>query len=93
MIEQLVPAASTYAGDIDALFTLIFVLVGFWFVLTQAIFFGLIIRFRKRDGVAPQYITGEETSQKRWITIPHLLVLICEPPRRRRRERAGVGPG
>ena len=78
MIERYVPAASTFAGDIDALFTLIFVMVGFWFILCEGIFFGLIIRFRKRDGVAPQYITGEEKSQKRWIMLPHMLVLVFD---------------
>jgi cytochrome c oxidase subunit 2 len=78
MIESLIPTASTYAGDVDALFTLIFVLVGFWFLLCQGVFFGLLIRFRKRDGVKAEYITGELKQEKRWITIPHLLVLVCD---------------
>ena len=78
MIESLIPAASTYAGDIDDLFTLIFVLVGFWFFLCQAAFFWLLFRFRKREGVPSEYITGELKHEKRWITIPHLLVLVCD---------------
>ena len=78
MIESLVPAASTYASDIDDLFTLIFVLVGFWFLMSQGVFFWLIFRFRKRDGVASEYVTGELKHEKRWITIPHLLVLVCD---------------
>jgi len=78
MIQSYVTAASTYASQIDNLFTLILVLVGFWFVLCQIVFFWLILRFRKKDGVKAEYITGEEKSQKRWITIPHLLVLVCD---------------
>src|SRR5262247_1960618 len=78
MIESLIPAASTYAADIDSVFTLIFILVGFWFVLTEGLFLWLIVRFRKRDGVAAEYITGELKSEKRWISIPHLLVLVCD---------------
>jgi cytochrome c oxidase subunit 2 len=78
MIESLVPAASTYASDIDDLFTLIFVLVGFWFFLCQGVFFWLLFRFRKREGVKSEYITGELKHEKRWITIPHLLVLVCD---------------
>ncbi len=78
MIESMIPAASTYASDIDDLFTLIFVLVGFWFFLCQSIFFGLLIRFRKREGVKAQYITGELRHEKRLITIPHLMVLVCD---------------
>ena len=57
---------------------MIFVLVGFWFFLCQGIFFWLLFRFRKRDGVEAEYITGELKHEKRWITIPHLLVLVCD---------------
>ncbi|GAG06962.1 unnamed protein product, partial [marine sediment metagenome] len=78
MIEQFIPAASTYAGNIDGQIDLIFVLVGFWFILSEAVFFGLIFRFRKKEGQPAEYITGEEKSQKRWITIPHVLVLVCD---------------
>jgi len=78
MIESLVPAASTYAGDIDDLFTLIFVLVGFWFLLSEGVFFWLIFKFKKRDGVPAAYVSGEKKEEKRWITYPHLLVLVCD---------------
>ncbi|UCE86668.1 MAG: cytochrome C oxidase subunit II, partial [Deltaproteobacteria bacterium] len=78
MIERFVPAASSYASDIDFLFTLIFVLVGVWFVASEAVFFWLLWRFRKRDGVPTQYVTGELKSEKRWITIPHLIVLVFD---------------
>ena len=78
MIEHYVVAASSYARDIDNLITLVFVLVGFWLLVTEGVFFWLIFHFRKREGVPAQYITGEEQSEKRWITIPHLLVLVCD---------------
>ena len=78
MIERYVPAASTFASDIDFVFTLILVLVGFWFVVSEAVFFYLIFRFRKKEGVASEYVTGELKSQKRWISVPHLLVLVCD---------------
>ena len=78
MIERLIPVASTYAADIDSVFNLVFILVGFWFIVTQGIFLWLIVRFRKRDGVPSEYITGELKTEKRWISIPHLLVLVCD---------------
>jgi cytochrome c oxidase subunit 2 len=78
MIEQLVPAASTYASEIDAVFDLVFVLVGFWFLVTQGVFLWLILRFRSRDGRRAAYVTGELKNEKRWISIPHLLVLVCD---------------
>ena len=78
MIERYLTSASTYSADIDFVITLIFVLVGFWFLVCEVILFWLIFRFRKKDGVESEYITGEEKSQKRWITYPHLLVLVCD---------------
>ena len=78
MIERYVPAASTYAGDIDALFTLIFVMVGFWLLLSEGVFFWMILHFRKKAGVPSQYVTGETAEEKRWITWPHILVLVCD---------------
>jgi cytochrome c oxidase subunit 2 len=79
MLERLVPAASTFASDIDFVFSLIFWLVGFWFLLSEAVFFWLILRFRKKaPGQKAEYITGELKSEKRWITVPHLLVLVCD---------------
>jgi cytochrome c oxidase subunit 2 len=78
MIERYVEQVSSYASQIDNLITLVGVLVGFWFVLVEFVFFGLIIAFRERPGVKAQYITGEEKHQKRWISIPHELVLACD---------------
>jgi cytochrome c oxidase subunit 2 len=79
MIEMLgLPAASTYAKDIDQVFSVIFWIVGAWFVLAEGVFFYLILRFRKKAGVKAQYITGELKSEKRWITIPHNLILIFD---------------
>lgn len=78
MIENFLPAASTFASEIDNLFDLIFWLVGFWFVLCQGVFFWLIFRFRAKDGQKAEYISGELKSQKRWITYPHYLVLVCD---------------
>jgi cytochrome c oxidase subunit 2 len=78
MIEHYLPAISTYAGDIDFLIDLILVLVGFWLVVCEVVFFWLIFRFRKKEGVPSEYITGEEKIHKRWITIPHMCVLVFD---------------
>ncbi len=72
------PSLSTFSGDIDGLVTLVSWLVGVWFFATQAMFFWLLWRFRARDGVKSQYITGKEPHLKRWINIPHALVLVCD---------------
>ena len=78
MIERYLEQVSTYAGDIDGLIIMIFWLVGVWFLICEGVFFYLLWKFRHRDGHEGEYITGEEKSQKRWVTIPHFLVLICD---------------
>ncbi|GAF95890.1 unnamed protein product, partial [marine sediment metagenome] len=78
MIERYVEAVSTYASDIDGLILLITVLVGFWFILSEGIFFGFILRYRRKDGVKADYITGEEHEYSRWIHWPHYLIIVCD---------------
>ena len=78
MIERYLEQVSTYAGDVDGVIMLIFWLVGFWFLLSEGVFFWLLWRFRHREGHEGEYVTGEDKRHKRWITIPHFLVLICD---------------
>ena len=78
MIERYIVQASTYAADIDFVINLVGVLVGFWGLLTAGIFFWLIFKFRARSGVRTQWITGEEKEQKRFISIPHYLIMVCD---------------
>jgi len=78
MINWLRESASTFAPDIDGLVLLITLLVGFWFILAEVVFFWLIFKFRARDGVKAQYVTGKEPHLKRWINIPHVLVILCD---------------
>jgi cytochrome c oxidase subunit 2 len=70
--------ASSYAADIDFLVDLIGWMVGVWFFLCIAVFFYLIFKFKAKDGVKAEYITGEEKSHKRFISVPHALVLVCD---------------
>ncbi|NOX98917.1 MAG: cytochrome c oxidase subunit II [Verrucomicrobia bacterium] len=78
MIERYLVQASSYAADIDNLFNLINLIVGVWFVIAEGVLLYLIIRFRRKEGVKAAYITGEEKSQKKWITYPHILVILCD---------------
>jgi cytochrome c oxidase subunit 2 len=78
MIEYLVPQASTFADDIDNLFLTVCVIVGVWYLLTKGMFLWLVWRFRAKEGVAAEYITGKEPHLKRWITWPHALIILCD---------------
>lgn len=78
MLERYLTAASTYAHRIDHLFILIAIVVGFWLIAAEGMMFWLIFKFRARDGRPTQYITGEEPHLKRWISIPHYMIIVCD---------------
>ncbi|MCB9679402.1 MAG: cytochrome C oxidase subunit II [Alphaproteobacteria bacterium] len=78
MIDFLVPRGSTFAGEIDNLFLIITAVVGFWFVLTMGMFLYMMVAYRRREGVHAEYITGKEPELKRWITIPHGIIILCD---------------
>ena len=78
MIESLIDSGSTYSGDIDFLFTLITVIVGVWFVVSEVVLFYFMIRYRAREGVKAEYIGGDKKAHKKWISIPHWLIIICD---------------
>ena len=78
MIEHFIPSNSTYSGDIDRLVWLVTILVGFWFFAAEFMFFWLMFRFRRREGVPAQYVTGKEKHLKKWINWPHTLILLCD---------------
>jgi cytochrome c oxidase subunit II len=78
MLERYLSAASTYAHTIDHLFILIAVVVGFWLIAAEGMMFGLVFKFRAKDGRPTQYITGEEPHLKKWISIPHYLIIVCD---------------
>ena len=73
------PVASSYGGDIDFVFNFVFwIVVGFWFMLVQAAFLYLVLRYRKKEGVKAQYITGELAHEHRWIAWPHYVIILCD---------------
>jgi cytochrome c oxidase subunit II len=78
MLERYATAASTYAHSIDHLFILIALIVGFWLIAAEGMMFALIFRFRAKDGRPTQYITGEEPHLKRWVSIPHYIIIVCD---------------
>lgn len=78
MLTRYIEEASSYAKDIDGLILLIFVIVGAWFLLAEAVLFGLIFKFRAKDGQKAQYISGEHKKEKRWVAVPHYAVLVFD---------------
>ena len=78
MLENLLPQVSSFAADIDQLWVILSVIIWFWFALAQGMFFWLMWRFRYREGVPALYVTGNEKHLKRWITVPHALIILFD---------------
>jgi cytochrome c oxidase subunit 2 len=78
MIEWFIESASTYSTWIDNQILLITILVGFWFILSEAIFFGLIFKYRAGKNPKADYITGKEKGPKKFINTAHALVILCD---------------
>lgn len=77
-MELMITAASSYAKDVDFLILLITVLAGFWFLLAQGVLFYCIFRFSRKKNPKAAYITGEKKEEKKWISIPHMAILLCD---------------
>ena len=78
MIEYYVQNASSFAADIDNLFFVITLIIGFWFFLVFGIFVYFLLRYRRKDGVKAEYITGEKHSETKWTHYPHYAVIAMD---------------
>lgn len=78
ILNALVPAGSTYAGDIDRLFDVITLLVGIPFLIACYLFFSFILRFKAKNGKKAMYITGTEHQYMKWIHRAHIPILTFD---------------
>jgi cytochrome c oxidase subunit 2 len=77
-MQYILPEASSSAADVDFVINLIWGLTGFWLIVAEGVLFYFLLKYRRKDGVKAQYITGEKHEEMRWIHIPHNLVLLCD---------------
>ena len=78
MSSWLPESVSTYGGDIDAIFYLIYYVTGAWFVLTLGVTILFLIRYRRREGRRATYVHGNTLAQSAWILVPALIVLLMD---------------
>lgn len=69
---------STFGGEIDGVFYLIYYIVGFWFLLSEAALIYFVFRFRRRDGRSARYLRGESLRELTWILAPAAIVLVLD---------------
>jgi cytochrome c oxidase subunit 2 len=78
-MEQWFPESiSTYGGDIDRVFYLIYYIVSFWFVLALVAIVYFLIRYRRRPGRRATYIRGDRWRELSWILVPAAIVLLLD---------------
>jgi cytochrome c oxidase subunit 2 len=69
---------STYGGEIDHVFNLIFYIVGIGFVLGEATIIYFLIRYRRREGRRASFVHGNTLKQAAWILVPGVIVMFLD---------------
>lgn len=68
--------ASSYAADIDNLFSLILWVVAFFFVLTEAVLVYAMIRFAQAPGRKAEYTHGNHRLELFWTFVPGVILIM-----------------
>ena len=68
-------SASTFAGDIDRMFTWILVVTGLAFVIVEAGLIWFAIRYRSRPGRKAYYTHGNVQAEYVWTAVPAVVVV------------------
>lgn len=68
-------SASTFGPDIDRLYTIILIITGTVFILTEVCLVWFIFRYRHREGRKAAYIHGSTKAEIVWTAIPFAIVL------------------
>lgn len=75
MLDWLPENISTYGGRIDDVIRTIYYIVGVWFVLTEAVLFYFIVRYRRSRNPSAHYQPGTSWKALAWILLPAVLIL------------------
>jgi cytochrome c oxidase subunit 2 len=75
MFRWLPENVSSYGADIDGIMKMIWAIVFAWFVLTEAVLFYFLFRYRRRPGGKAAFESGDTWKALAWILVPALLVL------------------
>lgn len=69
---------STYGGNIDSVFALIYYIVGVWFLITEGALIYFIFRYRRRAGQAAEPVRGDRWTELAWVLVPAAVVLALD---------------
>ena len=91
MLTWLPPSISTYGGQLDHLFHLMYYTLAAWLIAVEALLAFFLVRFHKSRQAKPVYVRGDTPAQAAWVLVPVLVVLMLDLGDRPR-GRPGVGP-
>jgi cytochrome c oxidase subunit 2 len=69
---------STYGGDVDSIFALIYWGGLAWLVVTLGTFGAFLVLYRRRRGRPAGHVTGERLREVAWILVPCVVVLALD---------------
>lgn len=76
MMSWLPEDVSTFGGEIDSLFYLIYYITGAVFILVTVLMILFLILYRRRDGRRATYSHGNTALEITWTVIPAVILLV-----------------
>lgn len=65
---------STFGPRVDSVITLIFYIVGTFFILAEGALLAFVILYRRREGGRAAFVRGESLRELAWVLVPVLVV-------------------
>jgi len=78
MLTWLPHNVSTFGGDIDHLFSLIYYILAVWFIAVEALILYFVVRYHRSRQAKPVYVRGDTSAQAAWVLVPVLVVLMLD---------------
>jgi cytochrome c oxidase subunit 2 len=76
MLSWLPENVSTFGGEVDFLFYLIYYITGAVFILVTVTLLAFLVLYRRREGRRAVYSHGNTTLEIIWTTIPAIILLV-----------------
>ncbi len=77
MLSWLPQNISTFGGDVDHLFRIIYYITGVWFVAAELLLLYFLVRYHKSRRAKSVYVRGNG-AQSAWVLVPVLVVLVLD---------------